>query len=270
MKNIIQRMTLGLALIATTTAAKADDLIINGSTTVLPIIQKASETFMKNNPAVTLSIAGGGSGNGIKALSEGLCQIAMSSREMKAGEIDDARAKKVEPYRVSIAHDAIVPVVHPDNPVKALSVEQLQGIYSGKITNWKEVGGKDEKIVLFSRDTSSGTYESWGEMVMKKDKVTRKALLQASCGAVATAVAKNKRAIGYIGFGYLNANLKGVEVDGVEVSVDAVLGKQWPISRELFLYTNGAPQGGVKLFVDFMLDPQKGQKAVVEAGYIPL
>ena len=251
-------------------AAQQQEVIITGSTTVLPVMQKAGEAFMAANPDISLAISGGGSGNGIKALNEGLCNIAMSSRDIKESEVEQGKAKGVNPVRTSVAVDALVPVVHPENPIKELSIEQLRDIYAGKITNWKELGGKDDAIVVISRDTSSGTYETWAEMIMKKEKVAPAALLQASNGAVAQAVSKNKKAIGYIGFGYLNSSLKKLNVNGVEATPATALAKQWPIARELYIFTNGQPAGAVKKLVDFLVDPQKGQKAVAEVGYIPL
>jgi len=247
-----------------------DEVLINGSTTVLPVVQKAGERFMAANPGVNLAISGGGSGNGIKALSEGLCQIAMSSRDIKSNEVEQAKSRGVDPVRVTVAVDALVPVAHPENPVANLSSDQLRAIYAGEITNWKDVGGTDAKIVVISRDTSSGTYETWEEIIMKKTKVAPSALLQASNGAVVQTVSKNRRAIGYIGFGYLNDKLKKLDVDGIEASQATALDKTWPIGRELYLFTNGEPQGSVKRFIDYMLDPEKGQKAVAETGYIPI
>ena len=257
-------------LVAAPAMAASQEIIINGSTTVLPIMQKVGEAFMKANPDISLAISGGGSGNGIKALNEGLCQVAMSSRDIKSSESAEAQTKNVKPYRIAIAVDALVPVVHPGNPVGELSAAQLKDIYAGKISNWKEVGGKDEKIVVISRDTSSGTYETWEEIIMKKERVSPRALLQASNGAVVQTVSRNERAIGYIGFGYLNDSLKKVDVDGISASPETALSRTWPISRELYLFTNGEPQGVVKKLVDFILAPDKGQKNVLEAGYIPL
>ena len=255
---------------APSSGAAQEEVIINGSTTVLPVMQKAGEAFMAANPGINLAISGGGSGNGIKALNEGLCDIAMASRDIKSSEVEQGRAKGVEPVRTAVAVDALVPVVHPENPVGNLSVEQLRGIYAGSITNWKEVGGADSAIVVISRDTSSGTYEIWADIIMKKEKVAASALMQASNGAVAQAVAKNKKAVGYIGFGYLNGSLKKVNVNGVEATPATALAREWPIARELYIFTNGQPAGAAKRLVDFLLDPQKGQKAVSEVGYIPL
>jgi phosphate transport system substrate-binding protein len=259
---------MGLALVG---AARADqEIIINGSTTVLPIMQKVGEAFMDANPGINLAISGGGSGNGIKALNEGLCDIAMSSRDIKASEVEQGKARGVTPVRVAVAVDALVPVVHPENPVKGLDAAQLRDIYAGRITNWKEVGGKDETIVVISRDTSSGTFETWAEIIMKKEKVAASALAQASNGAVVQAVAKNRKALGYVGIGYLDKSLKKLDVNGVEATAATARTGQWPIARELYVFTNGKPAGVVKKLLDFLVDPKKGQKAVAETGFIPL
>ncbi|MDR2503956.1 MAG: phosphate ABC transporter substrate-binding protein [Deltaproteobacteria bacterium] len=246
------------------------EIMITGSTTVLPVMQKAGEAFMAANPDIKLVISGGGSGNGIKALNEGLCQVAMSSRDIKGSEADQGKAAGVKPVRTAIAVDALLPVLHPDNPVRELSLEQLRGIYAGKIVNWKDVGGRDEKIVVISRDSSSGTFETWAEMIMKGDRVAPAALMQASNGGVVQTVANNRRAIGYIGFGYLNPSLKKIKVEGMEATAQNALSKAWPIARELYIFTNGEPAGAVKRLVDYLLDARKGQKAVAETGFIPL
>ncbi|MDR2056127.1 MAG: phosphate ABC transporter substrate-binding protein [Desulfovibrio sp.] len=251
-------------------ATAAEEIVITGSTTVLPVMQKAGEAFMAANPNISLAISGGGSGNGVKALNEGLCHIAMSPRDIKSSEVAQGKANGVNPVRTAVAVDALVPVVHPENPVKALSTAQLRDMYAGKIVNWKEVGGADGKIVLVSRDTSSGTFETWETMIMNREKISPAALLQASNGAVVQSVAKNKRAIGYIGFGYLNNSIKKLDVDGIAATPATALAGQWPIARELYLFTNGEPAGAVKKLVTYLLDPQKGQKAVAETGYIPL
>lgn len=270
MKSFFTMLAIMAGLFAGPSSFAAENITINGSTTVLPVIQKASESFMHNNPSISLSISGSGSSNGIKALGEGLCEIAMASRDIKDSEMESAKKNGVQPYRIAIAHDAIIPVVNKANPVKDLTMEQLRDMYAGKITNWKEVGGEDAKIVVISRDTSSGTYESWGELVMQKERVSPRALLQASNGAVVTAISQNKNAIGYIGFGYLNESLNALHVNGKVASPESVVAKEWPIARELYLFTNGEPAGNIKLFVDYMLDPGKGQKNVKEIGYVPL
>lgn len=248
----------------------ATEIMVNGSTTVLPIMQKVAEDYMAVNPSVSIAISGGGSGNGIKALMDNLATVAMSSRDLKDSEKEQAAAKNVKPVRFAIAYDALVPVVHPSNPVQSLSIEQLRDMYMGKITNWKEVGGNDTRIVVISRDTSSGTYETWEEMVMKKERVAPSALLQASNGAVVQAVSQNPNAIGYIGIGYVNSSIKGLMLGDMAATAETAANKTWPLSRELYLFTNGEPTAEVKALIDYTLDPEKGQKSVSAAGFVPI
>ena len=251
-------------------AFAAQQVIINGSTTVLPVVQKAGEAFMASHPGTELSISGGGSGNGIKALIEKQCDVAMSSRDIKDKEKDAAAKNGITPLRTAIAIDAIVPVVNPANKVGALTLAQLRDIYTGKITNWKDLGGEDAQIVAISRDTSSGTFESWEELVMNKERVSPRALMQASNGAVVQTVSKNKNAIGYVGLGYVDKSTRAVTVEGVSPSAETALSGQWPIARELYIFTNGAPEGAVKEFVEYLVAPDKGQKDVLAVGYVPL
>ncbi len=270
MKRIVLASLFALSCLLPVQAKAADEISVNGSTTVLPIMQKVSEAYMAANPGVQIALSGGGSGNGIKALIDGLTDIAMSSRDIKGSEKELAEKKGIKPFRIAIAVDALVPVVNPKNPVSELSLEQLKGIYTGEISNWKELGGADANIVVISRDTSSGTYETWEEMVMKKAKVMPRALLQASNGAVEQAVSKNPNAIGYVGLGYLSANIKGLHINKVAASAETALSNQWPLSRELYVFTNGEPAGAAGAFLKYVLDPAKGQKAVKEVGFVPL
>ncbi len=258
-----------LATVVFASSAMAGDIVINGSTTVLPIVQKVGEAFMEENPSVNISIAGGGSGNGVKALIDNLTDIAMSSRPIKESEIKKAQAKGIEPKSLAVGLDALVPVVHPSNRVKSLTMKQMQDIYTGKIKNWIEVGGNNAKIVVISRDTSSGTYETWEQFIMKGARVMPAALLQASNGAVVQAVSKNKNAIGYIGFGYLDPSTKALQVDGLTATPETALNRSWPIARELWLITNGTPKGEAKAFLDYAMSA-KGQAYVKEVGFIPV
>lgn len=251
-------------------SASAETLEIKGSTTVLPIAQKAAEAFMKIFPDVNVSVSGGGSGNGIKAIIDGTTDIADASRFIKSKEVALAVEKGVYPVPFGIAYDCIVPVVHPSNPVSNLTIDQLKSIYEGKIKNWKDLGGPDKKIVVISRDTSSGTYEVWEKLVMKKARVYPGALLQASNGAVAQAVSKNKYAIGYVGLSYLNDDLKPATVSGVAATQENALTGIYPISRVLYMFTKGWPSGTTLQFINFVMHPEKGQKIVAETGYVPL
>ena len=244
-------------------------IVIKGSTTVLPIAQGTLEAFMKKHPEVQISLSGGGSGEGIKALIDKTTDIATSSREIKKEEVELAKTKNVNPVANVVANDAIVPVVHPKNKVKNLSIDQLSQIYQGKITNWKEVGGDDLKIVVISRDSSSGTFESWDHFVMKKARVAPQAQMLASNGAIVTAVSKNRYAIGYLGIGYVNKSLKPLQVNGITASIATALSKEYPLSRELYMYTDGDATGDVAKYIAFVKSAE-GQKIVVKEGFVPL
>jgi phosphate transport system substrate-binding protein len=258
------------ALFVAAGPALAGNIVIKGSTTVLPIAQKVAEAYMKQNPDVKITISGGGSGNGIKALIDGSTDIADSSRFIKPKEVKLAVEKGRYPVPFAVAYDCIVPVVHPSNSVMNLTVAQLKDIYMGKIKNWKDVGGPDRKIVVISRDTSSGTYEVWAKKVMKKDRVFPGALLQASNGAIVQAVSKNKNAVGYIGIGYMNKSVKPLMVNRVTGSAETTLNGTYPISRPLYMFTPGWPTGDVLKFINFVMHPEKGQKLVSSAGFVPL
>lgn len=248
----------------------AGNLTINGSTTVLPIAQKVAEAYMKVDPKVKISVSGGGSGNGIKALIDGTTDIADSSRFIKDEEVKAAVEKGSYPVPFAVAYDSIIPIVHPSNAVKNLTLAQLKAIYMGEVKNWKEVGGPDKELVIVSRDTSSGTYEVWEEKIMKGARVSPGALLQASNGAVVQVVSKNRYAIGYIGLGYVNKSLKPLTVDGIKGSEKTTLDGTYPISRALYMFTRGWPKGDALNFINYVLNPQKGQRYVKEAGFVPL
>jgi phosphate transport system substrate-binding protein len=264
-----QMATSMAVVVASAGMAFAGNVVIKGSTTVLPIAQVTLEAFMKKNPGSNVSLSGGGSGEGIKALVDKSADVANMSREAKQKEIDLGKTKGVEVYRNIVAIDAIVPVVSPQNKVSDLTVDQLSQIYQGKITNWKEVGGDDLEIVVVSRDSSSGTFEAWGELVLKKGKVSPRAQLQASNGAIVQAVSKNKYAIGYVGLGYLDKSMKALKVNGVEASAKTAASKAYPVSRYLYMYTNGKPQGETAKYIDFVISAE-GQKLVQAEGFVPL
>jgi phosphate transport system substrate-binding protein len=263
-------VALGAALCLTTSVVFAGNIVIKGSTTVLPIAQNVAELYMKQHPDVKISISGGGSGNGIKALIDGSTDIADSSRFIKDEEVTLAVEKGRYPVPFALAYDCIVPVVHPSNSITNLTMEQLKAIYKGDIQNWQEVGGPERPVVVVSRDSSSGTYEVWEEKIMKKERVFPGALLQASNGAVVQAVSKNKNAIGYIGLGYVDQTVKGLTVDGIAGSEETTLNGTYPISRPLYMFTSGWPKGDALNFINFVLHPEKGQKYVSEVGYVPL
>jgi len=269
-EKAIIAVALAMMCLTASWALAGSSITIKGSTTVLPIAQKAAEAYMKEYPNVKISISGGGSGNGIKALIDGTTDIADSSRFIKDKEVKLAFERGTYPVPFAVAYDCIVPIVHPSNSVRNLTLDQLKAIYKGEIKNWKELGGPDRTVVVISRDTSSGTYEVWEEKVMKKERVYPGALLQASNGAVAQAVSKNKNAIGYIGIGYMNEGVKALTVNGIRGSEETTLNGTYPVSRPLYMFTRGWPQGEVASFVNYVLHPEMGQKHVKEAGYVPL
>jgi len=231
---------------------------------------KAIEAFRSVKPEISISVEGSGSGNGIKALLDGSCDIANSSREMKPEEKAKAKTSKMKVKEITVAYDMIVPVVHPSNRINNLTKDQLKGIFDGSIKNWKQVGGDDMNIVVVSRDSSSGTYEYWNEAVMKKTDVRRDSLMQASNGAVVNTVAMNKKAIGYIGFGYLDSSIKKVDVNGIQATLKNGKTGKYPVSRKLYMYVNEREYSSeTKSFVKYLLS-RDGQKVVSEAGFIKL
>ena len=273
-KELEMKRTLISALVAgcvglASMAASAGTVVVNGSTTVLPAMQKISETFMAKHKDIQVSISGGGSGHGIKALIEKTTDVAMASRDIKPAEVENVKKNGGEAVRFTVAVDAIVPIVHPKNTVKDLSLQQIRDIYAGRITNWKEVGGPDARITVVSRDSSSGTFETWEELVMKGERVQQRALLQASNGAVLQTVAKNPNAIGYVGLGYITKDIVGLNIGGVKASADTALSRKWPLARDLYLFTNGQPKGDTKTLIDYALSAE-GQVSVKEVGFVPL
>ncbi|MBM4145512.1 MAG: phosphate ABC transporter substrate-binding protein [Nitrospira sp.] len=269
MKKIIIVLLSAAFMVSLFGLSYAEDLRIDGSTTVLPIAQKAAEVFMKKNPNIKVFVSGSGSGTGIKALIDGTTNIATSSREAKDKEVASAKEKGVTLTGHKVALDGIVPVVHPSMKMTDITIEQLRDIYNGKIKSWKELGGPNRPISVVSRDTSSGTYEVWEEKVLKGDKVRADALLVASSGQTIQTIAHNKFAIGYVGIGYLDKSVKSLKVAGKSASANSVRDNSWPIARPLFMYTNGKPSGTIEKFMDFMMS-KEGQKVVNEVKYVSI
>ncbi|MCD6352984.1 MAG: phosphate ABC transporter substrate-binding protein [Proteobacteria bacterium] len=246
-----------------------NSITITGSTTVLPIAQNTAEVFMDRNPDVNISVQGGGSGVGIASLIDGTCDIADASRPIKDKELEKAVSRGIDPTANVIAMDGIAVIVHPSNTATALTEKQLKDIYTGKISDWSQAGGSGGKIVVISRDSASGTFETFNKLALDKVRVRPDALMQASNKAVATIVAKTPGAIGYVGLGYLSSNVKALFIDGVKPSNETVLTGDYVLARPLFMYTNGKPTGYVKAFFDFVLS-EEGQKMVENLGFVGL
>ncbi|MDD4907625.1 MAG: phosphate ABC transporter substrate-binding protein [Candidatus Omnitrophica bacterium] len=254
---------------------------VKGSDTMVNLGQAWAEKYMEENPAEFVAVTGGGSGTGFSSLISGTCSIAMSSRDIKQKEIDLAKQKGRNPYEIKAALDGLAVIVNPKNPVGKLTLDQLARIFSGKVSNWKEVGGEDAQIVILSREVNSGTHVYFKEHVLRnndpnsKEEFAPGALLLSSSQAIADEVAGNKAAIGYYGMGYVSLKQKAVSVARDEKSeyvlptIDNVISGKYPISRPLFLYTNGEPQGEIKKFVDFTLS-KEGQEIVLKTDFVPV
>lgn len=248
---------------------RAEKITLEGSTTLLPVAQKAAEVYMKKDNKRDVIVRGGGSGVGISSLIDGSCDVANASRSIKEKELAIARKKGKEIKGHIIAMDGIVIIVHLTNPVDNITKEQLQKIYTGKIKNWKEIGGKDMKIVVVSRDSSSGTFEFFTEFILDKKRTLPSAIMQASNQGVLNFVSQTPGAIGYIGHGYLSEKVKAVKFEGVEATVDNVLKNKYKLSRPLYMYTLSNAKKEVMDFINFIKSPE-GQKIVEEEGFIPL
>jgi len=252
---------------------------VKGSDTIVNAMQQIAETFMKDYPHVFVAVTGGGSGVGIASLINKTCDVATASREMKPKEIEIARKRKVYPKEFVVAYDGVAVIVNLGNPVDRLTIEDLHKIFTGEAMNWKQFGGKDLPIVTLSREVSSGTHIYFKEEIVqlgKKDSTeefSRETLLLTSSQAIVEEVASNETAIGYLGMGYLSNRTKPVLIaKGNEFhppDVDNVIKKTYPLSRPLFVYTDGEPQGITKLFIDFILKPI-GQKQFMETGFVPV
>ncbi len=258
----------GVVLLAGGFAFAAKTVTIKGSTTVLPIAQASAEIFMNQHSDIDISVQGGGSGVGIASVIDGTADIGASSRPAKDKEYEMAKENEAELYENVVALDGIAVIVHPDNPVSALTKAQIKDIYTGKISNWNELGGNKARIVVVSRDSASGTFETFNDLALDKEKVRPDSLLQASNQAVAQTVSRTKGAIGYVGMGYLSDAVKGVNVNGIEPAVQNVVDGSYILARKLFMYTDGKPGGAVAEYLNFVQSGD-GQKIVEKQGFIP-
>ncbi len=252
-------------------SAESHKIIIDGSTTVGPIAKAFAEYYMAKHPDVNITVSESGSGNGAKSLINQVCDVADMSRFMKLKEYEAAVTKGIMPVAHVVAMDGIAIIVHPSNPVKNLTVEQVRDIYMGKITSWKQLGGPDVRIVIISRDTNSGTYETFEKLVMQKEKIHEGAEYVGSNGAIRQRVQSTKSAIGYVGLGFVDRSVKALEINGVMPDAGTIASGVYPVARPLFMFTNGYPKLGSHLFsfVTLYLTP-KGQEIVEEIGFIPV
>jgi phosphate transport system substrate-binding protein len=251
-----------------------------GSDTIVNLALAWAERYQGEHPEVRISVTGGGSGTGIAALINGTVDIANASRKIKEEEIADAQSNGIEPVEHIVARDAIAVIVHPANPVSQLTLEQISDIYSGKISNWSEVGGEDRPIVRLSRETNSGTHVYFLETVLRlgnsddKTLFSMDTLLLPSSEGIIAEVRQNPNAIGYDGLGYVPKDLKMIAIAEQEggayvlPSISTVNDKTYPIARDLYMYTDGEPSGIIKDYLDWIL-ASEAQEIVAELGFVP-
>jgi phosphate transport system substrate-binding protein len=241
---------------------------VSGSTTVLPIAQQAAEKFMASHINADIQVSAGGSGVGIQNIGDKTVDIGMSSRELKTEEI----AKYPELVPTKIAYDGMAIIVHPSNTISSITIAQVRDIYAGNVTNWKSIGGPDKTIVVIGRDSTSGTRDFFTTSIMGSVPYVKTQQELNSNGAIQQAVSQTPGAIGYVGLGYLSGvKALPVNVNGttIEPTVGNVLSGKYPLSRPLYMITNGQPSGLARQFIDYILSPE-GQGIVRSTDYVPL
>jgi phosphate transport system substrate-binding protein len=256
--------------VSTAAAEEKQTLAIDGSTTVGPVGDAFAEVFMKSHNC-SITVKKTGSGDGVAALIDGRCDIAMSSRFLKPEEFKKAVEKEIYPVAHTIAMDGVCIIVHPSNPIKELTSQQVCDIYMGKITNWKDLGGPDMPIVAISRDTSSGTYEVFHDRIMKKQNLAAGVEYVNANPQAHARVKTTPGAIGYVGLGFLDDNVKSLKIDGVMPTKQTIANGTYLVSRPLFLFTNSYPKLGsvIHAFCIFYLT-EEGQEIIEAKGFIPM
>ena len=237
---------------------------IAGGTAHIPVMQEAAKRIMTANPDIRITVAGGGSGVGVKQAGEGLVEIGNTGRPLKGEEVEKYGLKSF-PFAI----DGVAVVVHPSNAVNELTFAQVADIYAGKITNWKEVGGADAKINLYVREDGSGTREVFTDKAIKGGEVAASANVVNSNGAMKTAVAKDANAIGYVGIGHIDESVKAPKLEGMTATQDNAANGSYTVVRDLFMNTKGDPQGLTALFIDYIYSPE-GAEIIADCGYIPI
>ena len=252
-----------------------------GSDTLVNLALAWAEAYREVDPSLSIAVTGGGSGTGIAALINGTVDIANASRQMKAEEIAAARENGIEPVEFTVAIDALAVIVHPDNPVSRLTIDQLADIFTGRITNWQAVGGENAPIIILSRETNSGTHVYFLEEVVRKgekgneDIFAPQTLLMPSSVGITSEIRRNPNAIGYDGLGYVTEEEKTIAVAKdsnspyIQPSVETGADGSYPIARGLYMYTAGEPTGVIAEYLDWIRGPA-GQAIVAELGFVPL
>ena len=247
---------------------------IKGSDTLLPLTQKLSEEYISAHPSTKITVTGGGTGVGISSILENTTDIAMASRQIKFGEKMKTRKAKRNLSEFIVAYDALAVIINPDNPVSRLTRQQLEGIFRGKITNWKQVGGKDMRIVVYSRESSSGTYEFFKESVLENKNYMSSILSMPATGAIIQSVKQTPGAIGYVGLAYLTPQVKPVAISYDNMpytlpSLQNAIDKKYPIVRPLYFYYDAANAKAIAPFIKY-IESEAGRNIILKSGFIPV
>lgn len=238
-------------------------LDIAGGTAHIPVMKDAAAKIMAKNPKIRITIAGGGSGVGVQKVGEGLVQIGNTGRALTAAEIEKYGLKSF-----AFAIDGVAVAVNPKNSVGALTSDQVKDIFAGKITNWKDVGGADASIHLFTRDEASGTREVFWEKLLKKGQIVSRANVVPSNGAMKVALSQDPLAIGYLGIGHVDSTVKAIKLDGADPTQENASSGTYKVTRKLYMNTKGEPSPPARAFIDYIMGPD-GREIVKKHGYIP-
>jgi len=273
-RRVFRSLALSLAMLGIASYAGADALApfaglkgtidIAGGTAHIPVMKEAAKRIMTASPELRITVAGGGSGVGVQQVGEGLVQIGNTGRALSADEV-----AKYGLVSFPFAIDGVAVVVHPGNTVAGLTAQQVRDIYAGVVTNWKDVGGSDAPIHLYTRDEASGTREVFWEKLLKKGAIATAANVVASNGAMKTAVAQDKDAVGYVSIGHIDATMRAPLLDGVAPTQENASSGTYPITRKLYMNTKGEPTGATRAFIDYVLGPE-GAEISKASGYIPI
>jgi phosphate transport system substrate-binding protein len=255
---------ISLMLAGCTGGTARTEVIVTGSTTLLPIAEVSGEMYGELHEGTSVLVSGMGSSAGIESVSKGSSDIGTSSRELKEAELD------LGLIDTPVAYDAIAVIVNPDNPVDSLTRMQVRSIFAGVITNWSEVGGPDLEIGLVNRDEASGTREAFSKIIMDDAVFDRGAVVLPGTGQVRAVVAEVKGSIGYISLGFVTDEVKAVAIDGIEPSEESVVSGTYPVQRVLHFFTKGAPSDAAAEYIAYVLSPDVQDVIVRDAGFIPI
>lgn len=257
-------LVLALTLTGCSAGGERREVIVTGSTTLLPISEVSGEMYTESHDGISILVSGMGSSAGIESVTKGSSDIGTSSRELKDAELELGLED------TPVAYDAIAVIVHQDNPVRELSTFEVRSIFAGVITNWSEVGGPDLPIGLVNRDEASGTREAFSKIIMDDARFDRGAVVLPGTGQVRSVIADVEGAIGYISLGFVTDDVKAVAIDGVEPSEATVVSGDYPVQRVLHFFTKDDLSDTARDYIEYVLSPDVQDTIVRDAGFIPI